>query len=133
MGNFDNLLRHAYRLVDERDGGVCLHPGCGSDYLTDHHHIEFRSQAKDRIACVENIVTLCQAHHHGSEGPHESEYWREYWKQWQIDIYPYYMPKAEQNELERLKIKRFSDPMVTKRREELEEKWRTWEECRIKI
>lgn len=133
MPSPSSSLQNAYKKVDERDGGVCLHPGCGSSYNTDHHHVEFRSEAKDRVACVENIVTLCQANHHGSEGPHESAEWREYWKQWQKEKYPYYMTKAEQNEMERLKLKRFVDMEVLLRLDELEEKWRRWEECRIKV
>jgi len=126
-------IQDAYKKVDLRDQGTCQHPGCGSTYEADHHHIEFRSEAKDRVACVENVVTLCQAHHHGSEGPHESAYWREHWKQWQVDAYPYYMPKSEQNEMERLRLKRFKDLGVAERLEELEKKWRRWEECRIKV
>lgn len=102
MASLESLLKHAYRLVDERDGGCCLHPGCGSSYNTYHHHIEFRSEAKDRIDCVENIVTS------------------------------YYMPKAEQNELERLRLRRFRDQSLRERLMELEEKWRIWEECRIR-
>lgn len=133
MASLGTLLQYAYKKVDERDQGVCLHPGCGSSYKVDHHHIEFRSEAKDRIACVENIVTLCQANHHGREGPHESAYWREYWKQWQKEKYPYYMTKAEQNEMERLRLKRFANKEVLLRLDELEEKWRKWEECRIKV
>ncbi|WP_040412075.1 hypothetical protein [Desulfosporosinus sp. OT] len=126
MASLESLLKHAYRKVDERDGGVCLHPGCGSSYNTDHHHCEPRSQARDRVACVENIVTLC-------EGPHESTYWREYWQQWQRRMYPYYMSKREQSEMERLRLKRFTDPKVRERLEELEEKWGIWEERRIKV
>jgi len=133
MATLNTLLQYAYKKVDERDQGVCQHPGCGSTYKVDHHHIEFRSEARDRIACVENIVTLCQAHHHGAEGPHELAYWREYWKQWQIENYPYYMPKPEQNEMERLRIKRFVDSKVHLRLDELEEKWRNWEECKIAV
>ena len=133
MAKLSSLLQYAYKKVDERDGGVCLHPGCGSSYNTDHHHCESRSQAKDRIACVENIVTLCWKHHHGSEGPHESARWREYWKQWQIKKYPYYMSKIEQNEMERLRLKRFADAKVKQRLDELEEKWLKWKECRIKV
>ena len=126
-------IQDAYKKVDERDGGVCLHPGCGSSYNTSHHHIEQRSEAKDRVSCVENIVTLCYAHHQGNEGPHESAYWREHWKRWQVETYPHYMPKAEQNEMERLRLKRFKDPGVAERLEGLEGKWRRWEECRIKV
>ena len=133
MASLSSLLQYAYKKVNERDGGVCCHPGCGSSYNTDHHHVEPRSQAKDRITCVENIVTLCRAHHHGREGPHESSRWRKHWEKWQIDMYPYYMPKAEQNEMERLRLKRFKDPGVMERLGELEEKWRRWEECRIKV
>jgi len=128
-----SLLQYAYKKVDARDGGVCLHPGCGSDYNTDHHHCEPRSQAKDRVACVENIVTLCIEHHHGREGPHESSHWSEHWRKWQIEKYPYYMTKPEQNEMERLRLKRFADLGVLERLAELEEKWRRWEECRIKV
>lgn len=128
-----NLLTKAYKKVDERDQGICQHPGCGSTYRVDHHHCEARSLAKDRIDCVENIVTLCQNHHHGSEGPEESAHWREYWKQWQLKKYPYYMTKAEQNEMERLRMRRFVDMEVLLRLDELEEKWRRWEECRIKV
>lgn len=133
MLSLSTLLQHAYEKVDERDQGVCLHPGCGSSYKLDHHHIEFRSEAKDRVAFVENIVTLCQAHHHGKEGPDESVYWREYWRQWQLEKYPYYMTKVEQNELERLRLKRFTDKRVISRLDELEEKWREWEECKIAL
>jgi len=71
--------------------------------------------------------------HHGSEGPHESALWREYWKRWQKDKYPYYMTKAEQNEMERLRLKRFVDIKVHLRLDELEAKWLRWEECEIKI
>lgn len=133
MPSLSTLLQYAYKIVDERDQGVCQHPGCGSSYKLDHHHIEFRSEAKDRVACVENIITLCLAHHHGQEGPHESSQWREYWRQWQIEQYPYYMPKVKQNELERLRLKRFADKRVIQRLGELEEEWRMWEECRIKV
>lgn len=133
MPSPSTLLKNAYKKVDERDGGVCRHPGCGSTYNTDHHHIERRSQARDRVDCVENIVTLCQAHHHGREGPEKSIQWRDYWLQWQKYTYPYYVTKAEQNEMERLRLKRFVDPGVFYRLEELEEKWRKWEECRIKL
>lgn len=133
MPSPSSLLQNAYKKVDERDGGVCLHPGCGSSYNTNHHHIELRSEARDRIACVENIVTLCYAHHQGREGPHESANWREHWKQWQMKMYPYYMPKVEQNEMERLRLRRFTDPEVILRLDELEEKWRRWNECRIKV
>jgi hypothetical protein len=48
-------------------------------------------------------------------------------------MYPYYMTKAEQNEMERLRLRRFTAPEVLERLEELEEKWRRWEECRIKV
>lgn len=133
MPSLSTLLQYAYKKVDERDQGVCLHPGCGNTYELDHHHIEFRSEAKDRVACVENIVTLCQAHHHGKEGPHESALWREYWRQWQIEKYPYYMSKVEQNELERLRLKRFTDKRILLRLDELEEKRRMWEECKIAV
>ena len=122
----------AYKKVDERDSGMCCHPGCGR-VSQEHHHIEFVSVAKDRVGCVENIVSLCQAHHHGSEGPHESAHWREYWKQWQKQMYPYYMTKAEQNELERLRLMRFVNQDVLLRLEELEEKWRAWNENRIEL
>lgn len=133
MPSPNQLIQNAYKKVDERDGGVCLHPGCGSSYNTNHHHIEQRSEARDRISCVENIVTLCYAHHQGNEGPHECAHWREYWKQWQKEKYPYYMTKAEQNEMERLRLKRFRNVEVLLRLDELEEKWRRWEECRIKV
>ena len=43
------------------------------------------------------------------------------------------MTKAEQNEMERLRLKRFKDPGVMERLAELEKKWRKWEECRIKV
>lgn len=43
------------------------------------------------------------------------------------------MTKADQNEMERLRLKRFADPGVMERLEELEEKWRRWEKCRIKV
>lgn len=122
----------AYKKVDERDGGVCRHPGCGRN-MSDHHHIEFVSGAKDREACVENIVSLCTSHHHGLEGPHESSKWREYWKEWQKKMYPYYMTKAEQNEMERLALRRFLDKEAMARYEELEEKWKVWNENKIKV
>ena len=131
MAKISSLLQYAYKKVDERDGRTCIHPGCGRTNI-DHHHIEARSQARDRISCVENIVTLCHAHHHGREGPHESSFWREHWKKWQKERYPYYMPKADQNEMERLRLKRFADPRVTERLEELERKWQRWEKCRLK-
>ncbi|MCO1599768.1 hypothetical protein [Desulfosporosinus nitroreducens] len=133
MPSLSTLLQYAYKKVDERDQGVCQHPGCCSSYKVDHHHIEFRSEARDRVACVENIVTLCQVHHHGKEGPHESALWREYWKQWQREKYPYYMSKIEQNELERLRLKRFIDQRILLRLDELEEKRRVWEECKIAV
>jgi hypothetical protein len=133
MASLDSLLKYAYRKVDERDGGVCIYPSCGSSYNTEHHHCEPRSQAKDRVACVENIVTLCIEHHHGNEGPHKSAYWREYWERWQRETYPYYITKAEQNEMERLKLKRFADPSVLERLRELEEKWDIWEKRKVKV
>ncbi|EGW39182.1 hypothetical protein DOT_2915 [Desulfosporosinus sp. OT] len=48
-------------------------------------------------------------------------------------MYPYYMSKREQSEMERLRLKRFTDPKVRERLEELEEKWGIWEERRIKV
>ena len=122
----------AYRKVDERDGDCCRHPGCWRS-AEEHHHIEFVSVAKDREGCVENIVSLCREHHHGMEGPHKSAYWREYWKQWQKQMYPYYMTKDEQNEMERLRLQRFVNQDTLERLDELEEKERIWEENRIAV
>ena len=113
MPSLSTSLKKAYKKVDERDGGVCRHPGCGSSYNTDHHHIERRSQTRDRVDCVENIVTLCQAHHHGSEGPEKSTLWRDYWIRWQKEMYP--------------------DKKVIPRLDELEDKWKEWEKCKIAV
>lgn len=132
MASLGSLLKLAYKKVDERDGRVCLHPGCNSSYNIEHHHCESRSQAKDRVACVENIVTLCHEHHQGKNGPHKSAYWRDFWKRWQAETYPYYLTKGEQNELERLKLRCFVDLSAQGRLEELEEKFMVWEIRRIK-
>jgi hypothetical protein len=43
------------------------------------------------------------------------------------------MTKSEQNEMERLRLQRFTNLRVKERLEKLEEKWQRWEECRIKI
>ncbi|MDQ7094196.1 hypothetical protein REC12_11410 [Desulfosporosinus sp. PR] len=126
-------LSRAYKKVDERDHGICQHPGCGSTQRISHHHIEARSQARDRVDCVENIITLCYKNHQGNEGPHESAKWREYWLQWQKKTYPYYMTKAEQNEMERLALRRFVDEKALARYEELVEKWRVWNENKIRV
>ncbi|MGE4272079.1 MAG: hypothetical protein AB7E31_04315 [Desulfitobacterium sp.] len=127
-----NAKKKAYKEVDKRDGELCRHPGCWRS-AEEHHHIEFVSVAKDREGCIENIVSLCQEHHHGDKGPHKSSYWREYWKTWQKQMYSYYMSKDEQNEMERLCLMRFVNQDVLYRLDELEERWRIWQEKKIDI
>ena len=43
------------------------------------------------------------------------------------------MTKAEQNEMERLRLKRFTDKRIILRLDELEEKWKMWEERKIAV
>ena len=50
------------RSVLRRDGGCCRVPGCRNATFVDVHHLRPRSEGGSDD--VENLVTLCAAHHH---------------------------------------------------------------------
>ena len=50
------------RQVLRRDGGKCRVPGCRHATFVDVHHLRLRSE--DGTNDVDNLVTLCAAHHH---------------------------------------------------------------------
>jgi 5-methylcytosine-specific restriction endonuclease McrA len=52
------------RAVLRRDGGKCRVPGCRHAIYTDVHHIALRSE--DGKHGLDNLVTLCSAHHYAS-------------------------------------------------------------------
>jgi hypothetical protein len=54
------------RAVLRRDGGKCCVPGCRHAVFTDAHHIVLRSE--DGKHSLDNLVTLCAAHHHAVHG-----------------------------------------------------------------
>jgi hypothetical protein len=49
------------RRVMRRDGERCRVPGCRHAVFTDVHHIRPRSEGRENA--IENLVTLCSAHH----------------------------------------------------------------------
>jgi hypothetical protein len=49
------------RLVEHRDHGRCVVPGCRSARFYDLHHIEYRSQGGDHSP--DNLCLVCFAHH----------------------------------------------------------------------
>ena len=52
------------RAVLRRDGGRCRVPGCRHATFVDVHHLELRANGGSND--VENLITLCSAHHRAS-------------------------------------------------------------------
>lgn len=76
--------------VKARDHNRCQ--VCGKQ-ATSLHHIIFRSQGgKNHIA---NLISLCNLHHVGDQGPHKSNEWRRYWENWSKKRYPEYWGALE--------------------------------------
>ncbi len=51
-----------HREVDARDHRKCRVPGC-KESMFQRHHIVYRSRSKALMFNVDNIVSLCKAHH----------------------------------------------------------------------
>src|SRR4051812_20215546 len=54
------------RQVLRRDGGRCQVPGCRHATFVDVHHL--RSRSEGGANTIENLVTLCSAHHRATHG-----------------------------------------------------------------
>lgn len=61
MTKATDISREVKQAVAERDGGICIIPGCGCAGTPNAHYIP-RSQGG--LGIEENIVTLCPACHH---------------------------------------------------------------------
>lgn len=81
--------------VKARDHNRCQFPGCCRQ-ATSLHHILFRSREPGRKSDEQNLVCLCQDHHTGQCGPHQSEAWRRYWEGWSEELYPSYWKEVRE-------------------------------------
>ena len=66
----DQALADAYEIVNQRDGNLCrvtgrhLQPGAVmAEVRREHHHLQPRSIAPERIADASNIVLVCAEAH----------------------------------------------------------------------
>lgn len=55
-----HIPNHIRRYIEERDGGICVFPGCNRKYLELHHTDRF---FVDNVHDPDRIFCLCAAHH----------------------------------------------------------------------
>lgn len=84
------VSKKTYRIVHDRDGGMCQHPDCGTTVGVEYHHILFRSATQGALEEViddpDAGVMLCGEHHRtGKEAPHRSRKWKVYYYNWLPD------------------------------------------------
>ena len=66
------VTEETYNKTFARDNGLCRL--CGTSYNLELHHIEYRSENKNRINDVNNCIMLCVKHH--QEVHSNKKYWQ---------------------------------------------------------